>query len=427
MKLRIKYFLYIGLLHLVLLLLSFLFLRENPWVFLATEAGILLSLLVGWHVYKSFILPVQLMAAGAESLKDKDFSIQFKAVNQPELDSLIAVYNQMIEQLRLERTYQTEQHFLLKKLINASPAGILLLDFDGRIFSLNKSAEKILGRTDKELRSQFLEMLPAPFAGEMAGLKPEESIVIQSGGTRFYRIGRFRFIDRGFERQFILLEELSQEILRAEKGAYDKVIRMMSHEVNNSIGAVNSILQSLEVVNGIEADYKEAIGVAIHRNLRLSKFMANFAEVVKVPAPHRQSVLLQELLKSMCRLMEYQAGKEGVALTIHAPEKAVWVSLDKEQIEQVLVNVLKNAIESAARPHGQVKMELEAKELRVLNNGKGISDEVQKKLFTPFYSTRPQGQGIGLMLVREILINHGFSFTLATRPDGWTEFRIGWR
>lgn len=85
----------------------------------------------------------QLMAAGAEGLKEKGFSIQFKPVGQKELDKLISVYNQMMEQLRLERTYQTEQHFLLKKLIQASPAGILLLDFDGNVHTLNYSAERI--------------------------------------------------------------------------------------------------------------------------------------------------------------------------------------------------------------------------------------------------------------------------------------------
>ena len=427
MKLRIKYFLYLGFLHSLLLSLTIVFLREKPWIFLAAEVGILLSLLIGWQIYRSFILPVQLMAAGAESLKDKDFSMQFQPVGQKELDALISVYNQMMEQLRLERTYQTEQHFFLEKLIQASPAGILLLDFDGNIYSLNRSAEAILGTRAGELRGQGLEQLAHPFRAALFLLALDEKRVLQTGGNRFYRLSKSRFIDRGFERQFILLEELTQEIFRAEKGAYDKVIRMMSHEVNNSIGAVNSILQSLEQVNGMEADYKEAIGIAMSRNLRLSKFMGNFAEVVKIPPPRKEATHLQQLLNELLRLMEYQAGQRGVSLESSFPPEALTIALDKEQMEQVLVNILKNAMEAAPPKEGQCRLELDMHGLRVLNNGRGIPEEVQKKLFTPFYSTKPQGQGIGLMLVREILRNHGFGFSLQTRTDGWTEFRIDWK
>lgn len=427
MKLRIKYFLYIGLLHALLLSLILIYLRHEPFWFLLAEAGIVVSLIIAWQIYRSFILPVQLMAAGAEGLKEKDFSMQFKPVGQRELDKLITVYNQMMEQLRLERTYQSEQHFLLEKLIQASPAGIILLDFDGNVHTINHSAERILGKKEEDLQGQGLVNLELPFKRDLQELQPDESRVIQAGGTRFYRASKSCFIDRGFERQFILLEELTQEILKAEKGAYDKVIRMMSHEVNNSIGAVNSILQSLERVNGLTSDYTEAIGVAMGRNLRLSKFMGNFADVVKIPAPRKEAVSMQELLLNMYRLMEHQAQQAGIELEILVPDELVIVSLDKEQLEQALLNILKNAFESAPTAGGKVRIELAAAELRVLNNGKGIPEEVQKKLFTPFYSTKPQGQGIGLMLIREILGNHGFSFSLSTRPDGWTEFRIGWQ
>lgn len=425
MRLRIKYFLYLVLLHAVLLTLTIVFFREQPWLFLGAELGIVVSLLVGWHIYRSFVVPVQLMAAGAESLKEKDFSLQFKPVGQRELDALIALYNNMIEQLRLERTYQTEQHFLLEKLIMASPAGILLLDFDGLVHSMNRAAALILGIREVDIKGKSLQELPAPFQQELDQLAVDTPKVIQVSGNRFYRATRSQFIDRGFGRQFILLEELTKEILRAEKGAYDKVIRMMSHEVNNSIGAINSILQSLENLETLEEDYRDAIRIAINRNHRLSRFMGNFADVVKLPLPQREPVCMQELLQNMFRLMEYQAHKQGVKLYMEVSAEEVRVAVDKEQFEQVLLNIIKNAIE-AARLNGEVKLHLAANGLQVLDNGSGIPPEVQAKLFTPFYSNKPQGQGIGLMLVREILRNHEFSFNLHTRPDGWTEFRIGW-
>lgn len=426
MRLPIKYFIYVGVLHGVFLALSILLLRDKPVWFLASELAILFSLYIAWRMYRAFIVPVQLMASGAESLRQKDFSVQFNKVGLLELDVLIDVYNQMIEQLRLERTHLTEQHYLLQKLINASPAGIMLLDLDGKVYSLNGAAERILGQSLAKLQGKGLEELLPPFGKALVELQTDKAQVIQAGGSRFYRCVKSRFIDRGFERQFIMLEELTEEILRTEKGAYDKVIRMMSHEVNNSIGAVNSILQSLSGLPAVDDDYKEAIAVAMNRNLRLSRFMGNFADVVKVPAPTKEPVEVQELLQYMQRFMESQAAKSAIALKLDMPSQPVLIAMDREQIEQVLVNVIKNATEAAGKG-GCVLLKLEEEGLRVLNNGAGIPADVQKKLFTPFYSTKPQGQGIGLMLVREILRNHGFPFSLQTLSNGLTEFWIGWR
>ncbi|EMR00817.1 sensor histidine kinase [Cesiribacter andamanensis] len=424
MRLPIKYFLYLGVLHSLFFVLSLLLLRDKPLWFLASELAILASLYLAWRMYRAFIVPVQLMASGAESLKQKDFSVQFNRVGQRELDALIEVYNQMIEQLRLERTHLTEQHYLLQKLISASPAGIMLLDLDGHIYSLNGAAERILGQSVAAVQGRSLQELLPPFGWELSELGTDRARVIQASGNRFYRCIKSRFIDRGFERQFIMVEELTEEILRTEKGAYDKVIRMMSHEVNNSIGAVNSILQSVAAHNGMSDDFKDAIGVAVNRNLRLSKFMGNFADVVKIPQPRREPTELQDLLQYMHRFMESQALKGGVSLQLHLPDEPLVVQLDREQLEQVLVNVIKNALEAAGRG-GRVDIRLEPAGLRILNTGPGIPPEVQKKLFTPFYSTKPQGQGIGLMLVREILRNHQFPFSLQTLPDGLTEFWIG--
>ncbi len=425
MKLPLKYFLYVGLLHGVLMGLVVLLLRDEPGWFLLAEAGILVSLAFAYQMYKAFVVPVKLIAAGAESLKEKDFSVQFNKVGQGELDALVDVYNRMIEQLRLERTHAAEQHYLLEKLIQASPAGILLLDLDGNIATLNTAAQKVLGETQETLKGSPLSALPAPFASELSQLPYSDSRVIQVQGNRFYRCIKSRFIDRGFERQFIILEELTEEILRTEKQAYDKVIRMMSHEVNNSICAINSILQSLADTHKEEEDYLQAIEIAITRNQRLSRFMANFSEVVKIPPPKLEPVSINQLLQQMTILMESESKKRGIRLSVFEAAIPAVIPLDTEQFEQVLINILKNAIE-AAEPKSEVQIRVEANGLRVLNTGKGIPAEVQKMLFTPFYSTKPQGQGIGLMVVREILRNHRFDFSLQTRPDGWTEFYISW-
>ena len=423
MKLRIKYFLYILLLHAFLLALNIVFLRDEPWLFIASELLMVASLYFAWRIYKAFIVPVQLMAAGAESLKEKDFSIQFNPVGQQELDTLIDVYNKMVEQLRQERTLLEERNSLLQKVMAASPAGIILLDLNGNIGTINPAALRILELAEGQIKGKALEYLGPPFGEELAALAVDAVKVIQLRGTRFYRCMKSRFVDKGFERQFLIIEELTEEILKAEKQAYDKVIRMMSHEVNNSIGAINSILQSFASEQQ-DPDFQEAVEVAMNRNHRLVKFMNNFAKVVKVPAPTLETTDVSILLKGIIRLMETECHIRNIELELDV-EEGVQIHLDVIQLEQVLVNVLKNALESIEK-NGKIKIMLKPEGLSIMDNGKGISPEAEKKLFSPFFSSKPQGQGIGLMLVREILRNHHFHFSLHTQPDGWTEFYIGW-
>ncbi len=424
MKLRIKYFLYILLLHAFLLALNIVFLRDEPWLFIASEVLMVVSLYFAWRIYKAFIVPVQLMAAGAESLKEKDFSIQFNPVGQEELDMLIQVYNKMIEQLRQERALQEERSSLLQKVMAASPAGIILLDPNEKVAAINTAALRILEAGEDQLKGETLANSGPPFGDELTALGVEKTKIIQHRGTRFYRCMKSGFIDKGFERHFLIIEELTEEILKAEKQAYDKVIRMMSHEVNNSIGAINSILQSFASENK-EEDFQVAVEVAINRNERLVRFMSNFAEVVKVPSPSLEVTDVHVLLRGIVRLLGVDCQRRNIELDLMVEEK-VRVRMDVVQMEQVLVNVLKNAVESIEKD-GQIKIMLTPEGLSITDNGKGISPEAEKKLFSPFYSSKPYGQGIGLMLVREILRNHHFPFSLHTQPNnGLTEFSIDW-
>lgn len=395
-------------------------------LFLGAELVLTASLFIAWRLYRALVVPIRLIAAGAESLKEKDFSIQFNPVGQQELDSLIDVYNKMTEQLRQERGLQEERNNLLQKVLTASPAGIMLLDPDGRISTVNPAFLRILGYGNGSLAGLFPASLVPPFGKELVALLPDQVKIFQADGTRFYRCIKSKFVDRGFERQFLMIEELTEEILRTEKQAYDKVIRMMSHEVNNSICAINSILQSFSDVHPEEEEFHEAVEIAMNRNHRLVKFMSNLAEVVKVPPPRKEAVKADSLVKNIVRLMEGESKKRKILLELEIQEEGPEIFLDVVQFEQVMVNILKNALESI-EIDGKVHVILCRKELKVLDNGKGISPEVEKKLFSPFYSTKQQGQGIGLMLVREILRNHQFPFSLRTRPDGWTEFSILWK
>jgi signal transduction histidine kinase len=151
--------------------------------------------------------------------------------------------------------------------------------------------------------------------------------------------------------------------------------------------------------------------------------MRRFADVVRLPLPHKVTNDLSDLVGNVAQLMRHQAEAAGVRLVYFPPDGPVTAAVDRDQLEQVLVNVVKNAVE-ACRPGEEVEVHLGPHQLAVRDSGRPIPEAIAANLFNPFFSTKPDGQGIGLTLTREILLNHGFSFSLKTNPDGWTEFVI---
>jgi nitrogen fixation/metabolism regulation signal transduction histidine kinase len=227
-----------------------------------------------------------------------------------------------------------------------------------------------------------------------------------------------------------MIEDLTAEILAAEKKVYGKVIRMMAHEVNNTIGPVNSIMQSAMKTDQLWESHdfdslKDALQVAMDRNQNLNLFMRNFADLVKLPKANKQPIVLQKLINSVAKLMAVKARENGVAFEFNLPDDAINIMADEQQLEQALINIVKNAIE-AIEGTGVMKftaMPAERK-LVITDSGKGLNAEQHANLFSPFFSTKKDGQGIGLTLVREILLNHGFEFSLKTVAEGQTEFTI---
>ena len=226
-----------------------------------------------------------------------------------------------------------------------------------------------------------------------------------------------------------MLEELTAEILIAEKNAYGKVIRMMAHEVNNTIGPVNSILQSalnadlLQDKNG--ELLQNALQVAVERNHNLNHFMRNFADVVRLPEPVRQEIDLRQLLQNVTELMKLKAWEKEVRFIYEPPAMPFHIFADPQQMEQVLINIVKNGIE-AIETNGTIRFDIYPtdRKLVITDSGKGISPAVAAQLFSPFFSTKRNGQGIGLTLIREVLVNHGFELSLRTVAEGKTEFII---
>lgn len=402
--------------------------RGNRIMLLASEGVVLLLLLSIVYFYRIIIRPVNIITSGAELLKEQDFSSRLSNIGQPDMDKLIDLFNRMMAQLKEERLRVREQHYFLDLLVNASPMGVITLDFDNRISSLNPAASRLLQVS--EAAGKALGEINHPLAKEMSLLQPNEQRIIRLNGIHAYKCTLSYFIDRGFQHPFILVEELTQEFIKTEKKAYEKVIRLMSHEVNNTIGATNSMLNLLssnlqQSQLSYSNDFCNVIDIATERGNNLCKLMSNFSEVVKIPEPSRQPVSLKALINSIHLLLEAECRKREITLSIEIPEPAPIIFADMVQMEQVIINIVKNSIEAIDR-NGTVAIKVSANPatLVVQDSGKGISTEEQSMLFTPFYSTKTNGQGIGLMFIREILLNHQFQLSLQTVKPGVTEFRV---
>ncbi|WP_344764455.1 sensor histidine kinase [Pedobacter ginsengiterrae] len=418
MKLKTKYILFLVLLHLICLVMSYFIFEKNKVIFMVAEVFIIISILISINLYNQLISPLNYLRQGISAIKDKDFNVKFLATGKKEVDELVDVYNRMIDELRTERTKQQEQHFFLEKLVQTSPTGIIILDYDKQIKQINPKATEILSSNPEHLMNQLLDM------------KTGSSKTLRIDGLQTYKIQKSRFIDRGFERIFIMMEEVTAEIFQAEKNVYSKVIRMMAHEVNNTIGPVNSIINTALSNQNFwlpdkDVALKSAMKVAVDRNQNLNVFMRNFADLVKLPEANRKQMDLVFLVVSVSELMQFPAKEKNINFELNLPDEPYFILADAGQIEQALINIVKNAIE-AIDINGIIHLELDIvkHKLTITDSGKGISEENAEQLFSPFYSTKKDGQGIGLTLVREILLNHGFEFSLKTIHPNCTIFTI---
>ncbi len=432
MTLRTKFILYLLLLHSVFTALALgIFFFYPIWLF-ALEGFFLISLFIGIKLINSFFGTLDLIRSGARFIEEKEFMAHFQLVGQAEMDQLISVYNKMVDNLKDERIKLQEQNFFLDKILAASPSGVLICDFDNKISAANPSAEKILQIRANELLGKALEELLAPFSQALSELEIYQSNVISLQGGRRVKCYRSEFMDRGFPRHFFLLEELTEELRYSEKNAYEKLIRMMSHEVNNSVASTNSLLGSClnyknQLLDEDKEDYENALNVIISRNSQLNIFMNGFAEVIRLPKPKVSLTNVKEMLESLEILMRSECQKHSINWHWELLQNIELVEMDKIQMEQVFVNVLKNAVE-AIGSNGTITIKLgkqaEKSYVAILDTGRGISLETQARLFTPFFSTKENGQGIGLMLVQEILNKHNFEFSLESQVGKPTEFTI---
>ena len=426
---RIKGF--FGILVFLLLVLGggllFLSSRLNMIYFYIGEGLVLFILCYLPFFYRKIVKPLNSIGSGMELLREQDFSSRLSPVGQYEADRIVNVFNRMMEQLKNERLRLREQNNFLDLLIKASPMGVILTTLDEDLSELNPMAQKMLGVRQEDVLGKKMNEIDSPLAAELANVPKGETATVRLNDSNIYRCTHSSFIDRGFQHPFFLIESLTDEVMKAEKKAYEKVIRMIAHEVNNTTAGITSTLDTVEQALSTEEgmdDICDVMRVCTERCFSMSRFITRFADVVKIPEPTLTLVDLNDLAFTCKRFMEGMCTDRNIKLRLEIDETLKEVKMDASLFEQVLVNIIKNAAESIEKDGEIIVRTLSPATIEVVDNGKGISKETEAKLFSPFFSTKPNGQGIGLIFIREVLMRHGCTFSLRTYADGLTRFRI---
>lgn len=385
------------------------------------------------YFHRRVVRPLHVIGNGMQLLREQDFSSRLHSVGVPETDRIVEIFNQMMHKLREERLQLLERNRLLDLLVEVSPMGVAMLDFDGRITALNPAAMQFL-ECKADYQGKTFADLPGDLAQRIAAQKDETTETFSMSDAHIYRSTRSCFIDRGFNHPFVLIESLTHEVMDAEREAYGKVIRMISHEVNNTVAGVSSIMETvgdeLQALPGTE-ELCTALQACVGRSMEMSAFIKRFAEVVKLPEPSLQPMPLNSLVTANLQFLESLCHTHDISLRTSLCTEDPEVRMDVAQMTQTLVNIVRNAVESIADQErtdrlGEVVITTTADPLTltIADNGAGIAPEAEPKLFSPFFSTKPNGNGIGLLLSREVLTRHQFRFSLKTGADGITRFRI---
>ena len=429
MNARIFFLYWTIFIHALVGIISFYLFRDRFTILISIEIGLTISIIISLWFWSVVSKSEKVSAQCLDMIKEQDFSAQLTHVGYPEADRMIDVYNRMMTELREQRLLVRNRNQFLDLLIEASPMGIIIFDYDMQITSINPFAAGLLDASSDQLIGHSLSVSDQPMAKALTGLSAEEPVMVEVGGINRYKCTLQFFIDRGFQRPFILVEELTKELVAAERKASEIVIRTMSHEVNNTLSSINSnlsVLLSLEssFPDDLRPDIVQALQLSIERSENLCNLVSAFANVVKIPPPSLAPVNLNTLIENTVNLMGAYFSDHEVGCSLQLNHISPVIMMDAIQMEQVLINILKNAVEASG--HGDTVTVLTTDNpamLMVRDTGHGIPEKNYNQLFLPFFSTKSDGQGIGLMLVREILSNHKFSFRLETL-EYYTEFKI---
>jgi nitrogen fixation/metabolism regulation signal transduction histidine kinase len=382
-----------------------------------------LAICVPMTVYsvRRFMAPInRLITAlgdGVASFQDGDFSVSLNPKRDDELGALVRLYNAAGDVLRRERQSLYQRELMLDTVIQSTPWALVLSNANDRVVYSNVAARQLFHQGRRFEGNAFSDVLQeAPETLRQAVLSGRDGMfsMQREGEDEIYYLSRERFTLNAQRHDLYLFKQLTRELNRQEVAIWKKVIRVLSHELNNSLAPITSLAHSGRVLAG-QADTGKLQGVLAtieERAQHLKSFIDGYGRFAKLPAPRIESVDWSAFVASLSGMAPFRL--EGALPT--EPGR-----FDAAQLQQVLINLLKNAHESgSAKEAVTLSVRQNSQELRldVADAGPGMSPTVLEQALLPFYSTKQSGTGLGLPLCREIVEAHGGRISLANRAEG---------
>lgn len=383
-----------------------------------------LTLAVWWglaHVVRERVVrPLQTVSNLLSALREEDFSVRARSPRRDDaLGELMQEVNALSQTLREQRLGALEASALLRTVMTEIEVAVFTFDDTQRLKLVNRAGERLLARPFEQLLGRTAAELGL---GDLLIGEPARTMAVNfPGSTGRWGIRRGTFRQEGRPHQLLVMTDLSRALRDEERQAWQRIVRVIGHELNNSLAPIKSIAGTMGTIlarsprpDDWESDLQEGLGIIASRADALSRFMEAYARLARLPAPRLQPVDVGPWIRRV-------AGLETRLKVKVEPGPDMQVSADRDQLEQLLINLIRNSVDAALESPGGDGVRItwskspEALELRVLDSGPGLADSAN--LFVPFFTTKPTGTGLGLVLCRQIAEAHGGSLTLQNSKE----------
>lgn len=439
---RLKLILKVVILAAILCTGFFMFFQYGSYLFIVLMT--ILAIISITNLIKHVDLTNRDLTRFLSSIKYSDFSQSFGYHKQgSSFNELSASINLVMDEFRKTRTEKEEQYRFLQTVLRHINIGLLSYDQSGKLEFINKAARSMLGfahgRSIKninelpvEIRTKFFDLKP----GERIPLKIyTETEIIQL----IIYATEFKMRDQLYK--LVSLQNIQIELEEKELEAWQQLIRVLTHEIMNSVTPISSLASTVNVLLNTEDstttldaektdDIKNALKTIEKRSKGLIDFVDNYRNLTKIPKPDFEIVLIKPLFDRIHKLLKNELEKNEIDFRIDIKPGSLEITADTAMIEQVLINLIFNAVHalnSCKNRCIQLSAELNNRGkiiIKISDNGPGIPEEIQEKIFIPFFSTKKDGSGIGLSLARQIMRAHGGNIRLKSEPYKNTEFSI---
>jgi len=355
------------------------------------------------------------------AMREEDFSLRGRgARNNDSMGEVMIEVNALSEMLRQQRLGALEATALLRTAMEEIDVAVFTFDAQEKLKLVNRAGERLLDRPAE--RTLGLTASELGLAECLDGEPARTMELSFPGGSGRWGVRRGSFRQGGSPHHLVVLTDLRRALREEERQAWQRLIRVLGHELNNSLAPIQSVAQSLETsVQRVESpkeetslfdDIRQGLAIIRSRTEALGRFMGAYTQLARLPKPALTSVDFREMVRRVAALER----RLPVNLAEGPP---VSIQADRDQLEQLLINLIRNAVDAAKETSGSVRMEWSCHasnlDLLIFDEGPGISNPAN--LFVPFFTTKPGGSGIGLVLSRQIAEAHGGSLTLENRTD----------